>query len=57
MHVLNEEESVRAASAIRFALALSAALADIPDAVPLSGQERARLAQLADRLAGDQVRA
>jgi len=57
MHVLNDEESVRAASAIRFALALSAALADIPDAVPLSNEERARLARLADRLAGDQVRA
>ena len=51
-HVLSEEEAIRAAAAIRFALALSAALQDIPDAVPLSNAERARLAQLADRLAG-----
>jgi len=54
-HVLNDEESIRAAAAIRFALALSAALQDIPDAVPLSNAERARLAQLADRLAGEVV--
>jgi len=56
-HVLNEQESIRAAAAIRFALALSMALQDIPDAVPLSSVERAELAQLADRLAGEVTRA
>jgi hypothetical protein len=51
-HVLSDAESARAAAAIRFALSLSMALQDIPDAVPLSTVERAKLAQLADRLAG-----
>jgi hypothetical protein len=55
-HVLSDAESVRAAAAIRFALALSTALQDIPDTVPLSREERARLAQLADRLAGEVTR-
>ena len=52
-HVLNDLEAARAAAAIRFALALSIALQDIPDAVPLSHAERAQLARLADRLAGE----
>ena len=58
MHVLTNEESVRAAAAIRLALAVTAGVEELaarlgeemPAVLMISGEERHALAELADRL-------